>query len=703
MKRRKGFTLVELVIVIAVIVILAAVLIPTFSGVIEKANNAKDFSLVSEMNKVLALEEATDGKNETMYDATLVLEEYGMNIEKLPSSKGYIYVWNSKENRVAVLDKDYKLVFPQGEEIKDSNKENYFAVAKTEEEINNLYSLGYSVYLKESVDIATIDATQGFDAGKNTKVVTVNYSNTETTKAQTIVIRTNSGELNVNAPTNTVHHFGYTKALSVEAVSTEDCYHEHGYVNELKEFKQGKLVVAKTAEFHQTKEELEAVVSSSSATFEDSGASYGKHNFNADEVCTECNEISDKHVHKLNDGKVEKSCTYTQTGEYSFTCKTCGRSVKETVDATSSKNVVSVKYFLVLKDIIENMSKTDGEITLKLEADLATSSLLAIEQKSGTNIILDLNGHSLALYNSVYSNGKYESGLVVQGTFRVTDSSVAKSGKIIASTNSDNVGKGGLITVQTADFVLDSGKIDATNCSKGCAIMMWHSGCVTIEKNGEVIANGYAISGSKNDDHTFASSQLLITGGTITSLDSSAIYHPQYASEDKGKFEITGGTITGKEHAIYLGGNTSSTSGKHSGTTVTISGGTLEAEEGSVIYVDSTYLNSTAKNYAKVRIMINDGTFSTTKSNLFAEVEMNDSCYFNGSYRKGSSGFVLYLKGGTYKNISQSKFVETIDIINAKKEKKSEPIAATKKLSNGFVINPENNNTKWNVVSSTAE
>ena len=39
---RKGFTIVELVIVIAVIAILATVLVPTFGNVIEKANASKN-------------------------------------------------------------------------------------------------------------------------------------------------------------------------------------------------------------------------------------------------------------------------------------------------------------------------------------------------------------------------------------------------------------------------------------------------------------------------------------------------------------------------------------------------------------------------------------------------------------------------------------------------------------------------------------
>lgn len=40
MKNRKGFTITELVIVIAVIAILAAVLIPTFTSIVTKANQS---------------------------------------------------------------------------------------------------------------------------------------------------------------------------------------------------------------------------------------------------------------------------------------------------------------------------------------------------------------------------------------------------------------------------------------------------------------------------------------------------------------------------------------------------------------------------------------------------------------------------------------------------------------------------------------
>lgn len=58
---KKGFTMVELVIVIAVIAILAAVLIPTFGGIIKKANESSALQTVTNAYKQASSEIYADG------------------------------------------------------------------------------------------------------------------------------------------------------------------------------------------------------------------------------------------------------------------------------------------------------------------------------------------------------------------------------------------------------------------------------------------------------------------------------------------------------------------------------------------------------------------------------------------------------------------------------------------------------------------
>lgn len=91
MKNRKGFTITELVIVIAVIAILATVLIPTFSNMIKKAEN----SAVTQETRA-ALTVLLSEKNGSIPNGTHVIYkdakqeiwfEYNKNVGKLVEIK----------------------------------------------------------------------------------------------------------------------------------------------------------------------------------------------------------------------------------------------------------------------------------------------------------------------------------------------------------------------------------------------------------------------------------------------------------------------------------------------------------------------------------------------------------------------------------------------------------------------------------------
>ena len=122
MKRstKKGFTIVELVIVIAIIAILAAVLIPTFASLIQKANTSADIQACREMNTFLATNEVTGGKDIT--DVYAALAEGGMTAKDYhPLVSGRYFFWDKTLNRVLYTNDQYEVIYP--EEYKDVNKE----------------------------------------------------------------------------------------------------------------------------------------------------------------------------------------------------------------------------------------------------------------------------------------------------------------------------------------------------------------------------------------------------------------------------------------------------------------------------------------------------------------------------------------------------------------------------------------------------
>lgn len=85
---KKGFTIVELVIVIAVIAILAAVLIPTFSGVITKANQSAVTQTAAALYKEAYALDLADGTLDAKEGDTAITTVAGKDVTYSASQSG---------------------------------------------------------------------------------------------------------------------------------------------------------------------------------------------------------------------------------------------------------------------------------------------------------------------------------------------------------------------------------------------------------------------------------------------------------------------------------------------------------------------------------------------------------------------------------------------------------------------------------------
>ena len=122
MKRtnKKGFTIVELVIVIAVIAILAAVLIPNISRLVKKANESSDIQAVRNMNTFLAAEGAT-GDIKSILDVYDLFVDSGYNVDSYsPLYSGRHFYYDKQYNQILYVETESgKVLFP--EERKNDN------------------------------------------------------------------------------------------------------------------------------------------------------------------------------------------------------------------------------------------------------------------------------------------------------------------------------------------------------------------------------------------------------------------------------------------------------------------------------------------------------------------------------------------------------------------------------------------------------
>lgn len=216
-KLKKGFTIVELVIVIAVIAVLAAVLIPTFTNMIKEAKVSSDTTLVKNLNTALVTDEAINGTPATMQEALDAVSGYGYSVDKLtPTSNGDI-VWDSDSNRFALNNSKGESVFKDSATTSTTG----IAVWKITDSLPTDSDLVYSYYLT-SYSGSDITVSTGIDLSGIDTPIDVTYENKGA--AQTVTLNLNGGNLTVDAPNDTVNSYGEKEAVYVEAVDSNSFY-----------------------------------------------------------------------------------------------------------------------------------------------------------------------------------------------------------------------------------------------------------------------------------------------------------------------------------------------------------------------------------------------------------------------------------------------------------------------------------------------
>ena len=223
MKRtnKKGFTIVELVIVIAVIAILAAVLIPNISRLVRKANESNDASLAKNMNTLLTMDEAENGKATNMYDVLIALENGGFKLSTLnPRASGNVFAWDKANNQIVYLSKD-KILF-QAKEVKKNG--DLYITTRDADTFKNFP--GYSFYLVQDLEAnVTLEEGSNLDTGE----FTLN-GNVSCKTGMDVDIRGKiNGTLKVNSTEGTITNYSIVENVVIENTAITS-YHEKGQV-----------------------------------------------------------------------------------------------------------------------------------------------------------------------------------------------------------------------------------------------------------------------------------------------------------------------------------------------------------------------------------------------------------------------------------------------------------------------------------------
>ena len=240
-KLKKGFTLVELVIVIAVIAVLAAVLIPTFSGIIQRSKISADTQLATQLNTMAQ----AAGTLEEFVDAVEADDKLSVN-SLVPQAAGHKFLWVEKATSHSIIYVDGNFN-PIGEGIPEdalTDAKLWTVVTAANQIITNPKMVVNYFLGVDSNQNFVLTNLASFDTGDN--VLSGNLSITDATSSKTANVDGNfAGKVTINAPSATINQNGSVEELEVKAVAGNSL-HVNGFVKTLN-LEKGKLELANTA------------------------------------------------------------------------------------------------------------------------------------------------------------------------------------------------------------------------------------------------------------------------------------------------------------------------------------------------------------------------------------------------------------------------------------------------------------------------
>ncbi|MDY3785079.1 MAG: hypothetical protein SOZ78_04630 [Eubacteriales bacterium] len=181
-----------------------------------------------------------------MSDVIKDLENAGYSLALLtPTAESCYIAWDADTDRVVYMDSEFKILYPK--ENKGETLANAWQIAHNKEQLDKYAASGkpFNVYLASGFDAIELVVSYGIDVGDNTGITKLSYVNTSGS-AKNVVIRTNGGTLEVNAPLDTVHHYNSVDNVVITAVASES-YHENGVVLGNISIAQGRVEVAESA------------------------------------------------------------------------------------------------------------------------------------------------------------------------------------------------------------------------------------------------------------------------------------------------------------------------------------------------------------------------------------------------------------------------------------------------------------------------